>query len=87
MLLLLSVPGLRTFSLVQWLEYMDMASQETVERTVYIAENIPMGRTLGAGMVHKCYPLPASGEIPSLEDETGAEDGSTGSQEQQIGVL
>ena len=87
MLLLLSVPGLRTFSLVQWLEYLDMASQETVERTVYIAENIPVGRTLGAGMVHKCYPLPASGEIPSLEDSPGAEDSNADSQAQQIGVL
>ena len=45
MLLLLSVPGLRTFSLVQWLEYLDMASQETVERT---RGEHPDGKDLGS---------------------------------------
>lgn len=62
--LLLSENGLRKHSLVQWEEYLTLEGDETVERVVYIADMRPMGRTLNAGMIYICYPLPAMGEKP-----------------------
>ena len=71
--LLISEPDLRRHSLVQWLEYLDVEGTETVERTVYIQDIQPMGRTLAAGMVYVCYPLPVLGEVP--EEQPDAEEG------------
>ena len=70
MTLLLSVPGLRTYTLVEWREYLSFDSEETTGRVVYIAEEKPVGRTLNAQMLYTCYPLPAVGEKPPLEIET-----------------
>lgn len=67
--MLLSIEGLRTNTFVQWFEYLSMESDETVERTVYISEVEPMGRTLNAQMRYVCYPLPAMGEVPDTEPE------------------
>ena len=93
--LLLSEPGLRKHTLVQWLEYRSLESEETVERTVYIADIQPMGRTLGAGMLYVCHPLPALGEIPDAEVDLGPEvtpgenEGMPGTEPDtpQVGVL
>ena len=65
--MLVSVPGLRTYSLIRWLEYLSLDSQETVERTVYVADVRPIGRTTGAGMAYICRPLPAEGEAPEVD--------------------
>lgn len=65
--LLVSEQGIRTFSLVQWLEYPSLETADPVERTVYVASIQPLGRILGAGVVYICYPLPALGEIPDIE--------------------
>lgn len=73
--ILLSVPGIRTFSLIQWLEYLTPDDCNPVERTYYIKETKPMGRTLNADVLHVCYPLPALGEVPVLEEEDEEEDG------------
>lgn len=75
--LLLSLPGVRTFSLVQWLEYPNLDAEESVERTVYVASIQPMGRILGAGVVHVCHPLPALGEIPEGEVPEDDEEADT----------
>lgn len=69
MTMLLSFPGLRRHSLVQWSEYLELESDETVERVVYIADEKPIGRTLNAQMLYTCYPLPAMGEKPQEEPE------------------
>ena len=68
--LLLSVEGLRLYSLVEWREYLSYDSDQTVERVVYVADVKPIGRTLNARMVYICYPLPAMGEKPEVEPET-----------------
>lgn len=65
--MLVSIPGLRTYSLIRWREYLSLDSEETVERTVYVADVKPMGRTLGAGMAYICRPLPAEGETPEVD--------------------
>lgn len=67
--LLLSVPGLRKFSLIQWAEYPDVDSDGEVVRTVYVMSTNPVGRTLGAGVIYDCLPLPALGEVPAYPDE------------------
>lgn len=91
--ILLSVPGIRTYSLIQWLEYLKPDECETIERTYYVSEVKPLGRTLNAEMICVCYPLPALGETPLLwhpeddeEDDAGgdvdgSEDGSEGDTE------
>ena len=72
--ILLSVPGVRTFSLIQWLEYLTPDACDPVERTYYVKETRPLGRTLNADVLHVCYPLPALGEVPILGEESGEED-------------
>lgn len=67
--ILLSVRGIRTFSIIQWLEYLTPDKCDTVERTYYIAETKPLGRTLNADVMHVCFPLPALGEVPEMEGE------------------
>lgn len=65
--LLLSIPGVRTYSLVQWLEYASpaLASDEAVTaRTVYVLKTSPIGHSMGAGVLYLCQPLPAMGEVP-----------------------
>lgn len=69
--MLLSVPGLRRHSLVQWSEYLSPDSDETVDRVVYVSNEKPIGRTLNAQMLYTCYPLPAMGEKPEEMPETG----------------
>lgn len=65
--MLVSVPGLRTYSLVRWREYLSLDSEKTVERTVYVADVRPMGRTVGAGVIYVCRPLLAEGEAPETD--------------------
>lgn len=67
MTMLLSIPGLRRHSLVQWSEYLSLESDETVERVVYVSDEKPVGRTMNAQMLYTCYPLPAMGEKPEEE--------------------
>ena len=62
--LLLSEPGLRLHTIVQWREELDLAGNECVERTVYVARVMPMARTIHAGNIYVCYPLPTSNEKP-----------------------
>lgn len=69
MTLMLSIPGLRRHSLVQWKEYLSLESEDTIERVVFIADEKPVGRTLNAQMLYICYPLPAIGEKPEQEPE------------------
>lgn len=78
--ILLSVRGIRTFSIIQWLEYLTPDKCDTVERTYYIAETKSLGRTLNADVMHVCFPLPALGEVPELEekDEEAAPDNTDG---------
>lgn len=71
--LMISIPGLRRYSLVQWLEYTSLEQDSTIERTVYIQDVKPMGRTLVAGMVYQCYPMPAVGEVPKKKEEGAGE--------------
>ena len=71
--ILLSVPGIRTYSLIQWLEYLTPDACAPVERTYYVKETRPLGRALNADVLHVCYPLPALGEVPIL-GEDGEED-------------
>ena len=71
--LIVSLPGLRRFSLIQWLEYISVEQEETIERTVYVQDVRPMGRTLTADMVYVCYPLPAMGEVPDIPEAPAAE--------------
>lgn len=70
MTLMLSIPGLRRHSLVQWKEYLSPDSDENSDRVVFIADEKPIGRTLNAQMIYICYPLPAMGEKPEQEPET-----------------
>ena len=85
MQMLVSVPGLRTYSLVRWREYVSLEGEETVERTVYVADVRPMGRSIGAGMLYVCRPLPAEGEAPKYDSgEAGPE---TGEGDAGVGVL
>ena len=70
MTLMLSIPGLRRHSLVQWKEYLSPDSDNTIDRVVFIADEKPIGRTLNAQMIYVCYPLPAMGEKPEQEPET-----------------
>lgn len=87
--ILLSIPGIRTYSLIQWLEYLKPDECETIERTYYVSEVKPLGRTLNAEMIHVCYPLPALGETPLLwhpedeeeDDVEGDAEGSAGDTE------
>lgn len=72
--ILLSVRGIRTFSIIQWLEYLTPDKCDTVERTYYIAETKPLGRTLNADVIHVCFPLPALGEVPEVEEEADEEE-------------
>lgn len=65
--MIVSVPGLRTYSLIRWREYLALDSEETVERTVYVADVRPVGRTTGAGMAYICRPLLAEGEAPEAD--------------------
>lgn len=74
--ILLSVRGIRTFSIIQWLEYLTPDKCDTVERTYYIAETKPLGRTLNADVMHVCFPLPALGEVPEMEEEETDEEQS-----------
>lgn len=71
--LLFSVPGLRLHSIIQWRERLDLHGEECVERTVYIASVKPMGKTLNAGNVYVCFPLPAISEkpdsVPEIDDK------------------
>lgn len=69
MTLMLSIPGLRRHSLVQWKEYLSLANEDTVDRVVFVADEKPVGRTLNAQMLYICYPLPAMGEKPEQEPE------------------
>lgn len=90
--LLLSEPNLRLHSIVQWLEYRSLEGGETETRTVYVADIRPMGRTLGAGMVYVCQPLPALGEVPQLdgsgvEQDAEPEGDDNGGAAPQVGVL
>lgn len=62
--LLLSVPGVRKYSLIQWLEYPTLDAESPEPRTVYVLDSAPIGRTLGVGIAYTCLPLPALGEIP-----------------------
>lgn len=93
--LLLSLPNLRTYTLIQWREYPTLGSMEPVERTVYISSLQTLGKTLGAaGFSYLCFPLPAMGEIPGTADDNDAEDmtdpkedNAAPSEETAIGVL
>jgi len=69
--MLVSMPGLRTYSLIRWREYLSLDSEDTVERTVYIADVRPIGRTTGTGMAYICRPLLAEGEAPEADIEPG----------------
>ena len=69
MTLMLSIPGLRRHSLVQWKEYLSLANEDTVERVVFVADEKPVGRTLNTQMLYTCHPLPAMGEKPEQEPE------------------
>ena len=55
--LMLSTPSVRTFTVIQWLEYISLHSDELVVRTVYVAANNNIGRTTGSQLLHVCYPL------------------------------
>lgn len=85
--LLLSERGVRTFSLIQWLEYTDLAGEETTERTVYVASTRPIGRTMNTWNVHTCFPLFNEGDIPETENttesdpESGQDNGQNGGQD------
>lgn len=70
----LSVRGIRTFSIIQWLEYLTPDKCDTVERTYYIAETKPLGRTLNTDVMHVCFPLPALGEVPEMEETDEADE-------------
>lgn len=65
--LMLSLSGLRRYSLIEWQEYLAPDSDETISRIIYIADEKPIGRTLNAQMLYVCYPLPAMGEKPDRE--------------------
>lgn len=67
--LLLAGRGVRTYSIIQWLEYPDMDSEETVERTVYVAATRPVGHTMNTWTIHTCFPLFGEGEIPEVPEE------------------
>lgn len=76
----LSVEGVRPYTFVQWLEYPTADAVEPQARTVYVLESLPAGRTLGVGMVHRCLPLTAMGELPDVpEDGEGEEEPPVGS--------
>ena len=87
--LLLSMPDLRTYTLVQWMEYPTMFSADPVERTVYVSSVQPLGKTLGAaGFSYLCFPLPATGEIPAdAEDEGEVTTEPELTEDEIIGVL
>lgn len=72
--LLLSEPGLRLHTIVQWRENLDLTGNECVERTVYVARVMPMAKTIYAGNVYICYPLPACNEIPDAPKEAKPEE-------------
>lgn len=54
--LLLSVK-VRQYSFIQWEEFVYPDSDETTLRTVYVAQTLPLGRTLNAQVLYLCYPL------------------------------
>ena len=87
MRIILSVPGARKYSLIQWLEFPTLDAEEPEPRTVYIMDSAPIGRTLGVGLVHTCLPLPALGEVPAAapEEEGPLQPGSP--QDDIVGVL
>lgn len=70
--LLLSEPGLRLHTIVQWREELDLAGNECVERNVYVARVLPIAKTIHAGNVYVCYPLPAMGEKPDAPKWTAS---------------
>ena len=65
--MIVSVPNLRTYSLIQWREYEEHSTDTIVDRTVYIANSIPIGRGLNMWALHQCRPMLASGDIPQTE--------------------
>lgn len=87
MRIILSVPGARKYSLIQWLEFPTLDAEEPEPRTVYIMDSAPIGRTLGVGLVHTCLPLPALGEVSAAapEEEGPLQPGSP--QDDIVGVL
>lgn len=76
--LVLSVDGVRTYSFVQWLEYPTAEAMEPQARTVYVLESLPAGRTLGVGMVYRCLPLAAMGEVPDIPEPDEGEEPPVG---------
>ena len=79
--------SVRRYSLVQWLEFQDLDSDVTVERTVYVQDVSPMGRTLMSGNVYTCYPLPAMGIVPDAkpdEMDEGDNEGVAGTGESPV---
>lgn len=61
--LVLSVKAVRSFSLIQWMEYAD--HDDVVERTVYVADIKQCGHSMGvAGCIYVCYPLTSVGDLP-----------------------
>ncbi len=66
--LMLSVPSVRTFSVIQWLEYLDLSNTETVTRTVYVAATRNIGRTTLAQFLHVCLPLPVKLTLPEVTE-------------------
>lgn len=67
MRIIVSVPDLRTYSLIQWKEYEEHSSDVIVDRTVYIASSLPIGRGLNCWTLHLCHPMLAGGDIPKTE--------------------
>ena len=77
--MIVSVPNLRTYSLIQWREYEEHSTDTIVDRTVYIANSIPIGRGLNMWALHQCHPMLASGDIPAVEKtSTQATETTTG---------
>lgn len=79
--LLLSVRGVRTFSIIQWREYTDLSGTETAERTVYVASTKPVGRTMNTWNIHTCFPLFNEGDIPEIPEEEAPETEQEGGQD------
>lgn len=67
MRLIVSVPALRTYSLIQWKEYEEHDTDSIVDRTVYIASSLPIGRGLNCWTLHLCHPMLASGDVPKSD--------------------
>lgn len=80
--LMLSVPNVRTFSVIQWLEYLDRSNTETVIRTVYVAATRNIGRTTLAQFLHICLPLPVKLTLPEAPADTEQEESPAAPAEQ-----